>query len=159
MGEKKKQVVITRTFPAGVDRLWDAFTRKEEMIKWHAPVGMSNPDVEVDLRVGGKYAVTMKYDETGEEVIVRGVYKIIEKPTKLVYTWKWDGSDMEVTEVTVMFRETAKDETLVTLIHSGFTLHPTENDIKNNWTHETHKAGWTTAFEKLVAFMEHPAIS
>ena len=146
----KKQVVISRTFPAGIERLWRAFTEKQDMLKWYSPVGMTTPNAEVDLRVGGKYAVTMEYDETGEKVTVRGEFKVIDKPNKLVFTWKWDGSDMEVTEVTIMFRETAKDETLVTLIHSGFSLHPTENDIKNNWTHETHKQGWTTAFEKLA---------
>ena len=149
MEEKKKQVVITRTFPAGIERMWRAFTEKEEMLKWYSPVNMTTPTVDVDLRIGGKYAITMEYDETGEQVTVRGEFKIIEKPTKLVYTWKWDGSDMEVTEVTIMFHESTKDETMVTLIHSGFSLHPTENDIKNNWTHETHKGGWTTAFEKL----------
>lgn len=63
----RKQVVITRTFPASVERLWDAFTTVDDMLKWHSPVGMTNPHAEVDLRVGGKYAVTMRYDETGEQ--------------------------------------------------------------------------------------------
>lgn len=154
MEEQKKQVVITRTFPAGIDRLWDAFTKKEDMLRWYSPIGMTTPVAEVNLRVGGKYAITMDYDETGEQVTVRGEFRIIKKPKKLVYTWKWDGSDMEVTEVTVLFHETANDETLVTLIHAGFSLHPTEHDIKNNWTHETHEAGWTTAFEKLEKLVQ-----
>lgn len=154
MAEYKKQVVITRTFPAGIERLWDAFTKKEDMLKWQSPIGMTTPHVEVDLRVGGKYAISMQYLDTKEIVTVRGVFKVIEKPTKLVYTWKWDTSDMDETEVTVMFHENAKDETLVTLIHSGFSLHPTEYDIKNNWTSETHQAGWTTAFEKLEQLMK-----
>lgn len=149
MEKQKKQVVLSRTFPAGIERLWQAFTSVEDMLKWHSPQGMSNPHVEVDLRVGGKYAVAMKYDETGEIVTVRGVYKVIEKPTKLVYSWKWDTSEEE-TEVTILFKEEGSDETLVTLIHSGFALYPTEHDKKNNWTHESHKAGWTTAFEKLI---------
>lgn len=148
MSEETKQVVITRTFPAGIERLWDAFVKVEDILKWHSPSGMTNPRAEVDLRVGGRYAITMKYDDTGEEVIVRGVYKIIEKPTKLVYSWKWDTSDEE-TEVTVLFSPVSDDETMLTLIHSGFALYPTEHDKKNNWTHESHKAGWTTAFEKL----------
>jgi uncharacterized protein YndB with AHSA1/START domain len=151
--EQTKQVVITRTFPARIERLWEAFTNVSDMLKWHSPVGMTNPHAEVDLRVGGKYAITMKYDETGEDVTVRGMYKVIEKPTKLVYTWKWDGSDEE-TEVTVLFTEKSEDETMVTVIHAGFSLHPTESDIKNNWTHESHKQGWTTAFEKLEKLVQ-----
>lgn len=148
MEENLKQVVITRTFPTGIERLWRAFTTKEDILKWQSPTTMTTPHAELDLRVGGKYSITMKYDETGEEVTVRGVFKVIEKPTKLVYAWKWDTSDEE-TEVTFIFKEMGPHETMLTLIHSGFALHPTEHDQKNNWTHESHKAGWTTGFDKL----------
>jgi uncharacterized protein YndB with AHSA1/START domain len=143
-----KQVVLTRTFPAGIERLWDAFTKVEDMLKWHSPVGMTTPHAEVDLRVGGKYAISMQYVDTKEVVTVRGVYKVIEKPTKLVYTWKWDGSEEE-TEVSVLLHAESYDKTLLTLIHSGFSLHPTASDVKNNRTHESHKLGWTTGFDKL----------
>jgi len=144
----KKHVTIARIFPASTERLWDAFTNVDDMLRWHSPVGMTNPHAEVDLRVGGKYAVTMEYDETGEQVTVRGVYKVIEKPSKLVYGWKWDGSEEE-TEVTVMFRKLSETQTEVTLTHAGFSLYPTESDLANNWTHESHKQGWTTALGKL----------
>lgn len=148
MEEQKKQVVITRTFPAGVERLWKAFTIAEDMMLWQSPEGMTTPHVDVDLRVGGEYAITMQYMDTLENVTVRGIFKVIEEQKKLVYTWKWDGSDEE-TEVTFMFKAMSENETMLTLIHSGFALYPTENDMKNNWTHESHTQGWTTAFDKL----------
>lgn len=148
MEEQKKQVILTRYFPTQIERLWDAFTKKEDLLKWHSPQGMTNPHVEVDLRVGGKYAIAMEYDETGEVVTVRGIYKVIEKPTKLVYSWKWDGSEEE-TEVSFLFSKVSEEETMLTLIHSGFSLYPTESDKKNNWTHESHTQGWSTAFDKL----------
>ena len=143
-----KKVVIRHIFSAGVKRLWDAFTTVEDMLKWHSPVGMTNPHAEVDLRVGGRYAISMKYDDTHEIVTVRGTYKEINKPHRLVYTWKWDGSEQE-TLVTIEFRALTDDKTEVILTHSGFSEHPAEVDIKNNWTRESHKAGWTTAFQKL----------
>jgi uncharacterized protein YndB with AHSA1/START domain len=148
MEDQKEEVIITRTFPAGIERVWQAFTTPEDMLKWHSPTGMTNPKVEVDLRVGGRYAITMRYDETGEEVTVRGEYKEIKKPRKLSYTWKWDGSEEE-TEVHIFFKEVSDDETELTLIHRGFSLQPAKVDVDNNWTHESHKAGWTTGFRKL----------
>lgn len=146
-------VCIARTFPAGVKRLWKAFTDVEEILKWHAPIGMTNPSADVDFRVGGSYRIDMKYDDTGKIVTVRGLYKEIEEPTKLVYTWKWDGSQME-TLVTVEFRKVSEDETEVILTHSGFDDVPTQTDLENNWTRESHKGGWTTAFEKLETSVE-----
>jgi uncharacterized protein YndB with AHSA1/START domain len=153
MNEKKKEVIITRTFPCGIERLWKAFTTVEDMLKWHSPEGMTNPHAEVDLRVGGKYAITMRYEETGEEVTVRGKYTVIKQPTKLSYSWKWDGSEEE-TEVHIFFKAISADETELTLIHRGFSLHPAKVDIDNNWTHESHKAGWTTGFAKLEALVK-----
>lgn len=76
---KTKQVVITRTFNASIERVWDAFTKVEDILAWHSPVGMINPFAEVDLRVDGKYAITMEYIENKRQVTVRGVYKTIEK--------------------------------------------------------------------------------
>ncbi|MEN9407826.1 MAG: hypothetical protein RLZZ455_1042 [Candidatus Parcubacteria bacterium] len=153
MTDSQKHVTVNRIFPATIDRLWDAFTNPDDMLKWHSPEGMKNPKVEVDLRVGGLYAITMEYDESGEQVTVRGVYKIIEKPRMLVYSWKWDGSDEE-TEVRVLFRAVSNVETEVELTHSGFNLHPAAIDVANNWTHESHKQGWTSAFGKLASLLE-----
>jgi uncharacterized protein YndB with AHSA1/START domain len=153
MSKSTKQAVITRTFHAPIERLWDAFTTVDDMLLWHSPEGMTNPHVEVDLRVGGKYAITMEYMDTKRQVTVRGVYKIIEKPTKLVYSWKWDGSNEE-TEVTVILHKESNDKTLLTLIHSGFALHPTANDQKENWTHQGHTQGWTTGLAKLARLVE-----
>jgi uncharacterized protein YndB with AHSA1/START domain len=146
--EEKKEVIITRTFPCGVERLWRAFTTPEDMLRWHSPEGMMNPQVDIDLRVGGKYAITMRYNETGEEVTVRGEYREIKPPRKLSYTWKWDGSEEE-TEVHVFFEEVSEEETKLTLIHRGFSPHPAQVDIENNWTAESHQGGWTTGFNKL----------
>lgn len=154
MEEKKKEVIITRTFPCGIERLWKAFTTEEDMLQWHSPEGMTNPHVEVDLRVGGKYAITMRYDETGEEVTVRGTYKEIKKPRKLSYTWKWDGSEEE-TEVHVFFEEVSKEKTKLTLIHRGFSPHPAKVDVENNWTHESHTAGWMTGLDKLAELLKY----
>jgi glutathione S-transferase len=153
MRDSQKYVTVTRIFPASIERLWDAFTDPDDMLKWHSPAGMKNPSVEVDLRVGGSYAVTMQYDETDEQVTVRGVYKVIEKPVKLVYSWKWDGSEEE-TEVTVLFRAVSENETEVELTHAGFSLYPAASDVANNWTHESHKQGWTSAFGKLASLLE-----
>ena len=153
MDKPQNKAYIARVFPASIERVWDAFTTVEDMLKWHSPVGMINPHVEVDLRVGGAYAIAMQYLDTNEIVTVRGIYKVIERPKKLVYTWKWDGSDLQ-TEVTVLLKAISDDETDLTLIHAGFPDQPTEVDLKNNWTKESHKAGWTTGFDKLEKLLQ-----
>lgn len=151
----RKQVTISRIFPASIDRLWQAFTSVEDMLIWYAPVGMKTPHVESDFRIDGRYSVTMAYDETGEEVTVRGTYKEIEKPDLLVYTWKWDGQEEE-TEVAIQLHSVSADQTEVVLKHSGFLEQPTADDIARQRTHADHRGGWTTAFDKLDALIQIP---
>lgn len=152
MEDAKREVTIARSFPAGINRLWDAFSKPEDMLQWWSPVGMTTPSVSVDFQVGGNYAITMEYDQTHELVVVRGIYEVIDKPNELVFTWKWDGSDEE-TLVRIEFFSVTDEETRVVLTHSGFNEIPTEVDLKNNWTHDSHKAGWTSGFDKLAALV------
>lgn len=57
---------------------------------------------EVDLRAGGRYRITMLGPD-GSERRVGGVYREIDPPAKLVYTWKWEESAMPDSTVTVGF--------------------------------------------------------
>lgn len=147
-----KHIVIQRTFPAGISRLWEAFTSRADMLRWHSPAGMTTPEVDIDFRIGGKYAITMEYDETGEQVTVRGEYLEIEEPDRLHYTWKWDGQEIE-TDIVVTFKAVSDDETEVILTHSGFSEHPSADDIKHHRTYSDHMGGWTTGFQKLEALV------
>jgi len=53
------------------------------------------------------------------------------------------------TLVRVEFKKVSDDETEIILTQSGFDEEPTETDLKNNWTSESHTGGWTRAFSKL----------
>ena len=54
---------------------------------------------EIDLRPGGKYRIHMT-EPDGTEHKVSGVYREIDPPKKLVYSWGWDG-DHPVKDSTV----------------------------------------------------------
>ena len=56
-----RQLVIERTLHAPPERVFDAFTDPEQLIKWWWPHGFSCPAAEVDLRVGGTYRLAMEW--------------------------------------------------------------------------------------------------
>lgn len=155
MPDEKKQIIIRRTFNASNARLWEAFTTRADMLRWHSPAFMTTPEVDIDFRVGGKYAITMEYDQTGERVTVRGAYLEIKEPNMLRYTWKWDGQ-AEGTEIVVEFNPLSEDKTEVVLTQSGFSDRPSTDDIKHHRTHADHMGGWTTAFVKLERLLIIP---
>ena len=130
---------IRRTFAASRERVFDAWTRAEELRKWFAPGPLTTAVAESDLRVGGKYRITMRGPD-GKEHTVRGVYQIIDPPRRLVYTWKWDDKPSAgESTVTVEFNEQGRS-TEVVLRHEGL---PSDKEVAE------HTHGWNGCFEKL----------
>ena len=56
-----KQLVIERILKASPERVFDAFTDPEQLMKWWWPNGFTCPAAEVDLRVGGRYRLAMEW--------------------------------------------------------------------------------------------------
>ena len=62
----------------------------------------------MDVRPGGRWRTTMRRPD-GTEHTVSGIYRAIEPPRRLVFTWGWDddaGMRGHETEVTVTFEPT-----------------------------------------------------
>lgn len=129
---------ITRVVNAPIERVWQAWTDPKELTQWYAPKNMSTPVAEVDLRVGGEYRITMS-GETGEHTTV-GTFSVVEKPTKLVFSWGWGEGSETPTTVTVELTDIGEGKTSVTLRHEGFA------DTK---ARDGHKQGWEGVFDKL----------
>jgi uncharacterized protein YndB with AHSA1/START domain len=111
------------------------------MKQWCAPGPMVNALAEVDLRVGGAYRVRMRAPD-GTEHQAEGVYREVDPPKRLAYTWKWAaGPDAEVTLVTVDFIEMG-DRTDVVLRHTGFST---------TGQRDNHEKGWLGCMEKFEA--------
>ncbi len=56
---KEQGIVFTRMFDAPRRVVWDAWTKKEHLLSWWGPHGFTNKDCSLDLRVGGKFLITM----------------------------------------------------------------------------------------------------
>ncbi|MGH7858430.1 MAG: SRPBCC family protein [Candidatus Binatia bacterium] len=97
---------LRRKFAAPPEKVFRAFTEPEALKRWWMPnEGFSVPAAEIDLRVGGSYRVAMK-NPKGEVFYLSGTYREIRPPERLVYTWRWEATEMDIGEtlVTVDFR-------------------------------------------------------
>ncbi len=131
---------LTRAIPAPREVVFRAWTDPEALKRWWVPVeGMSVPAAEVDLRPGGRYRFTMR-NAKGEDVHLSGVYREVRPPERLVYTWRWEGSEDE-TLVTVDFEATG-----------GTTLlHLTHEQFRDDAVRDRHGIGWRGVLDRLVA--------
>ena len=87
-----REIVMTRAFDAPRALIFDAFTKPELVRRWLlGPEGWSMPVCEIDLRVGGSYRYLWRH-ASGAEMGMRGVYREIVVPERLVSTEKFDES-------------------------------------------------------------------
>lgn len=57
---QKQDLVFTRVFDAPVERVWQAWTEPEQVMKWWGPDGFTCPLAKMDVREGGKSLVCMR---------------------------------------------------------------------------------------------------
>jgi uncharacterized protein YndB with AHSA1/START domain len=139
-----KTLRIERTFQAPVEAVFDAWTSEEVLLRWwHAGHDWETTEAEVDLRVGGVVRVVMRDPNKDVEHGGGGTYTEIEPPTRLAFTWIWDG-DTRRTLIELDFQET-DGITTVSFTHSGL------------WDEEavrSHEDGWRKLFDNLERTLE-----
>jgi len=85
-----REIVMTRTFDAPRELVFDAYTKPEFLKRWLGVfAGHTMPVCEVDLRVGGSYRWVWKLAD-GSMMGVRGVYREVVRPERIVNTEKFD---------------------------------------------------------------------
>lgn len=143
-GGKTLVLEMTRHFNAPREAVFRAWTDPEAFAEWMGPPGMKARDVEIDLRVGGSYSLTMHGSEGGLYPL-SGTYKEIAPPERLVFTFVWGHGDLKDLEmlIALTFAED-KDGTLMTL---------TQTQIPNESARQSHTHGWNGSFDRLERFL------
>lgn len=139
--ETSTALVVSRVIQANPETVFRAWTEPEQLKKWSAPESMEVAVADVDLSIGGRYRIRMRSPE-GEEYNAVGSYRVIEPPTRLVYTWQWEEKEHDVGEtlVTVEFNALGGGSTEVVLTHDGL---PTAE------ARTSHESGWTGVLDRL----------
>jgi uncharacterized protein YndB with AHSA1/START domain len=143
--EEKPVLQISRVIAAPRERVFAAWTSPEEIKMWFGPEAGRVLDAQVDLRVGGEYCFYTSTPTLGE-VRVRGQYREIIPPSKLVYTWQWEGNpEFEVGSslVTVEFVE----------VGGLTTIHLTHEQLPSAESRDAHAHGWIGALDKLEKYL------
>ncbi len=132
-------LTTTRRFKASAATIFDAWLDPAMLARFMCPgPDMSVPKAETDATVGGRFDIVMKAGD--QEIPHWGVYKAIDRPSKLVFTWQ---SPFSVEDSTVTLTLTESDGgTDVELSHVKF---------RDEETRDNHLGGWNGILAKLAA--------
>jgi uncharacterized protein YndB with AHSA1/START domain len=124
------------------DVVFQLLTEPGELVKWWGPLGFFLPQVDVDLAVGGRYRFLMAPPE-GEPFHLSGEFLQVDRPSRLVYTFRWDepGPDDRETVVDLSLQASG----------GGTRLMLTQKPFLTDERLSLHRDGWTESFEKLRA--------
>jgi uncharacterized protein YndB with AHSA1/START domain len=125
-----------RVFAAGVD--------PNAVAAWWGPAGFTSPSVSLDARVGGRYRIAMQPPE-GSLFHLRGEFRAVDPPDRLVYTFVWEepGPDDRESLVSLVFRRAPEGTTVV--LDQGL--------FESEERYALHEAGWRDTLERLARFL------
>jgi uncharacterized protein YndB with AHSA1/START domain len=132
-----REIQITRVFDAPRELVFEAYTNPELVPRWLlGPEGWSMPVCEIDLRPGGAWHYVWRQTD-GATMEMRGVYREIVPPSRIVTTESWGGdwpetvNTLELSEhngkttlkMTILYTTTeARDAALKTGIEAGIGM-------------------------------------
>lgn len=84
------EIVTTRKFDAPLELVFDVLTQPEHVRHWYAAFEDEVIACSIDLRVGGVYRIDVVTAD-GTSMSFSGTYSEVERPTRVVATWLFDG--------------------------------------------------------------------
>jgi uncharacterized protein YndB with AHSA1/START domain len=102
------EIIVTRRFDAPARLVFAAHEKPELVKRWmYGPDGWLWEKCEIDFRPGGHFHYVWKHGD-GRVLGLKGEFREIERPTRIVMTERMeDGDPKDVTVTTVRFREHA----------------------------------------------------
>ena len=138
-----QEVLITRIFDAPREQVFRSWTDPEQVAAWYGPAHMEAPVelIHIDLRVGGRWELTMvQRGGGGEFPIGYDILELVEPELIVLRSDPMPEVGMhEPTVVRVEFHDHG-DKTRMTLSDGPY---PAGRDHA--------EAGWSAAFDKLAA--------
>ncbi len=87
--KKNLEVRMSRVYAATPERIFKAYTDPTELPKWWGPSYLTTTIDKFEPKVGGKWHFIQRAPDGGEHIF-NGVFREIDEPTKLVYTFEYE---------------------------------------------------------------------
>lgn len=132
---------LRRTYDAPRERIYQAWTTPAILKEFFAPNDVKVEDVAMDLRVGGAYHIAIRNGD-GELLVVRGVYRELQAPSRIVCTWAWDEDDAALAKETLLTLEFhARGERTELILTHEF--------LRDKEQRDNHQGGWSKILDCL----------
>jgi uncharacterized protein YndB with AHSA1/START domain len=150
MSPEETVVEVRKRLAAAPARVFGAFADPELVSRWLTPAPEIRLSVlQLDFRVGGAYRLAYTVPD-GQTMIVNGIYRTIEPPRTIVFSWNIEPPDEHAglqSEVTVTIAPDGEGSELC-IRHTKLTQPGAAS---------RHAQGWRGALDQFAALVDpHP---
>ena len=138
-------LIVSRLLDAPQALAFKVCSTAEHLHRWFGPKDFSVTTAATDFRPGGEWRVGIRSPQ-GEVSYAQGVYREIDAPHRLVFTFYWsdDNRTGRETLVTVSFEAVGEKTRLI--------FHQTPFETVDN--RDSHVGGWNECFDRLQDYVE-----
>jgi len=141
-----REIVMTRVVNAPRRLVWDAWTKPEHLPHWMlGPAGWTMPVCEIDLRPGGTWHFLWRKSD-GSELEMRGAYKEIAPPDRLVSTESWGGDWPETLNTLILTEKDGKTTISQTVLYPS-------KEARDAATKTGMKDGVSESYDRLAEYL------
>jgi uncharacterized protein YndB with AHSA1/START domain len=134
------KVTVRREIGASAKDVFDAWLDPASLAIWMRPGGVPRSTAKVDPRVGGAFEIVMHAVEG--PIRHAGIYRVIDRPKRLVFTWISPATHFTDSLVTVEFLAGRSPKTTEVVV--------THELLPDTDAVASHTEGWTQALELLA---------
>jgi uncharacterized protein YndB with AHSA1/START domain len=139
-------VEVRRRLEAPPARVFAAFVDPDLVRRWLSPAPeIALTVLRLDFRVGGDFRYAYRVPG-GQTMVVNGVYRVIEPPSRIAFSWNIEPPDEHAglqSEVTVS----------IAAAGSGTDLLIRHKKLTQAGSAQRHAQGWQGALDRLAAFV------
>jgi uncharacterized protein YndB with AHSA1/START domain len=156
--------LISRTFQAPRQRVWDAWTRLDCLTRWFGPKGCTLSASAIDLRPGGSFLYSMRFPSG--TMWGKWIFREVVAPERLVLTQHFSDSQGGVTRHPMSATWPLHTLSQMTLTEAGSATtmalswspwEASDDELRTfDGAHESMQQGWGGTLEQLTAFVEQP---
>lgn len=135
-------LTVTRVIRSKRERVFDAWTNPDLLLKWWGPGTTICAEASIDLRIGGAIRIANKIED-GRIIWINGIFEHIEPPSRLIYSWAMGTDMVDPSRVTVDFKNHPEGTELVL----------THERIASEGVRDAHLQGWHGCLDGLQEFL------
>jgi uncharacterized protein YndB with AHSA1/START domain len=145
-----REIAATRVVDAPRSLVWETHTNPDHLRNWLlGPEGWTLPVCEIDLRPGGAWHFVWRGPD-GTEMEMRGEYREVTPPERLVQTESWGGDWPETINTLVLTEEDGKTTITQTVLYPS-------KEAREAALGTGMKEGWSASYDRLDDYLRTTA--